>query len=337
VPDRSPYTTGRIGLLGTLPSQQAMEECDTLLMVGTAFPYIEFYPKPGQAKGVQIHLDPQRIGLRFPVDVGLVGDSRRSLQRLLPMLERQTERRFLERAQSRMKDWWHLMEEQGTRREKPMKPQVVAWELGQRLASNAIISSDSGTIATWAARQIPIQTGQMFSLSGTLATMANGLPDMIAAQLAYPDRQCVGFVGDGGMSMLMAEFSTAVHYKLPIKIIVIKNNVLGMIRWEQMVMLGNPEYGVDLEPIDFGAFARACGGTRFTVEEPAKCGRTLDQALNTPGPVFVEAIVDPDEPPMPPKVTVDQAAKFAKALLRGEPNREKISLTVVSDKVRELV
>jgi pyruvate dehydrogenase (quinone) len=337
VPDYSPYTTGGVGMLGTLPSQQALEECDTLLMVGTSFPYLEFYPKPDQAKGVQIDLDPQRIGLRFPVDVGLVGDSHRTLQLLLPLLKRSDNRQFLEQAQSRMKDWWHLMEERGTRRDKPMKPQVVAWELGKRLANNAIIASDSGTIATWAARQIPIQVGQMFSLSGTLATMANGLPYTIAAQVAYPDRQCVGFVGDGGFSMLMAEFSTAVKYKLPIKMFVIKNNVLGMIRWEQMVMLGNPEYGVELQPIDFAAFAQACGGTGFTIEDPAECGPIIDQALRTAGPVVVQALVDPYEPPMPPKVTVDQATKFAKALLRGEPNREKIALTVASDKVRELV
>jgi pyruvate dehydrogenase (quinone)/pyruvate oxidase len=243
----------------------------------------------------------------------------------------------LEQAQSRMKDWWHLMEEQGTRRDKPMKPQVVAWELGKRLADNAIISSDSGTIATWAARQIPIKAGQMFSLSGTLATMANGLPYTIGAQIAYPDRQCIGFVGDGGFSMLMAEFSTAVKYKLPIKVFVIKNNVLGMIRWEQMVMLGNPEYGVTLQSIDFAAFAHACGGTGFTIEDPGDCGHIIDQALRTPGPVVVEAVVDPFEPPLPPKITMDQATKFAKALARGEPNREKIVLTVASDKVRELV
>ena len=218
-----------------------------------------------------------------------------------------------------------------------MKPQMVAWELGKRLSANAIISSDSGTIATWFARQIPARRGQMHSLSGTLATMANGLAYTIAAQIAYPDRQCVAFVGDGGFTMLMGEFATAVKYKLPIKVVIIKNNTLGQIKWEQMVFLGNPEYGCELHPIDFAAYARACGGIGFTIEEPAECGRVLDQALTTPGPAVVEAVVDPFEPPMPPKISADQAAKFAESLARGTPNRGKIALTVLSDKVRELV
>jgi pyruvate dehydrogenase (quinone)/pyruvate oxidase len=337
VPDDSPYTTGSVGLLGTKPSQDALEQCDTLCMVGTSFPYIEFYPKPGQARAVQIDLDPVRIGLRYPVEVGLVGDSRRTLRRLLPLLRRKADRGFLESAQAGMKEWWRLMEERGTRPDKPMKPQVVAWELGKRLSRTAIVSSDSGTIATWFARQIPAKRGQMYSLSGTLATMANGLPYTIAAQIAYPDRQCVAFVGDGGFSMLMAEFATAVKYELPIKVVVIKNNTLGQIKWEQMVFLGNPEYGCELHPIDFVAFARACGGTGFRVEDPAECGPVLDRALSLRGPVVVEAVVDPFEPPMPPKVTLKQAAKFAQSLARGEPDRGKIALTVLEDKVRELV
>jgi pyruvate dehydrogenase (quinone) len=337
VPDHSPYTTGGIGLLGTAPSQEALEECDTLLIVGSSFPYIEFYPRPGQARAVQIEVDPMRVGLRYPVEVGLVGDSRRTLEALLPLLERKKERSFLERAQKGMRDWLKLMEERGTRDDKPMKPEVVAHELGKRLRDDAIIASDSGTIATWSARHIPIKGQQMYSLSGNLATMANGFPYAIAAQIAYPDRQCVAFVGDGGFSMLMAEFATCVKYKLPVKVVIIKNNTLGQIKWEQMVFLGNPEYGVDLQPIDFAAFARACGGAGFTVEDPAECGPVLDQALKTPGPVIIEAVVDPFEPPMPPKVTLEQAANFAKSLARGEPCREKIALTVLSDTVRELV
>ncbi|MGH6887215.1 MAG: thiamine pyrophosphate-dependent enzyme, partial [Geminicoccales bacterium] len=337
VPDRSPYTTGPIGLLGTRPSQEALEECDTLLMVGTSFPYIEYYPKPDQARGVQIELDPMRIGLRFPVEVGLVGDSRRTLEALLPMLERKRDRSFLERAQKGMKDWWALMEERGTRRDSPMKPQVVAWELGQRLRDDAIVSCDSGTIATWWARQILSRRGQMHSLSGNLATMANGFPYAIAAQVAYPDRQCVAFVGDGGFSMLMAEFAQCVKYQLPVKVVIIKNNTLGQIKWEQMVFLGNPEYGCELHPIDFAAFAQACGGAGFTITDAERCGEVLDQALASPGPVIVQAVVDPFEPPLPAKITVEQAAMFAKSLLRGQPNRDRIALTVLGDRVRELV
>ena len=337
VPDDSPYTTGSIGLLGTKPSQEALDECDTLLMVGTSFPYIEFFPKPGQARGIQIDVNPTRIGLRYPVEIGLVGDSQLTLKRLIPFLRRNEDRSFLKKAQDGMREWWKLMEERGTRNDKPMKPQVVAWELGKRLASDAIVSADSGTIATWFARQIPAKRGQKFSLSGNLATMANGLPYTIAAQIAYPERQCVGFVGDGGFSMLMAEFSTAVKYRLPIKIIVIKNNTLGQIKWEQIVFLGNPEFGCDLLPIDFAAFARACGGTGFTIENPADCGRVLDEALATPGPVVVEAVVDPLTPPMPAKVTLDQATKFVESLARGEPDRSKIARTILSDKIRELI
>jgi pyruvate dehydrogenase (quinone) len=167
--------------------------------------------------------------------------------------------------------------------------------------------------------------------------MANGLPYAIAAQIAYPDRPCIAFVGDGGFAMLMAEFATCVKYDLPVKVVVIKNNTLGQIKWEQMVFLGNPEYGCDLHPIDFAAFARACGGMGFTIAEPAACGTILGEALSTPGPVVVEAVVDPFEPPMPPKVTLEQAAKFAQSLARGEPNRDQIALTVLTDKVRELL
>ena len=337
VPDDSPYTTGTIGLLGTRPSQEAMESCDTLLMVGTSFPYLEFLPKPGDAKGIQIELDPKRIGLRFPVDVGLVGDSRRVLRELLPRLKRKESRSFLEKAQKGMEDWRKVMKERATRRDVPMKPQVIAHELGQRLSDNAIVSCDSGTIATWWARHIPVKAGQMHSLSGNLASMANGLPYTIAAQIAYPNRQCVAFVGDGGFSMLMAEFATAVKYKLPIKVVIVKNGTLGQIKWEQMVFLGNPEFGVDLHPIDFAAVARACGGEGFTTEDPADCGRVVEQFLKVPGAAILQAVVDPLEPPLPAKVTADQALKFAESLVRGEPNRTKIALTAISDKVRELV
>lgn len=337
VPDDSPYTTGAIGLLGTKASQEALEGCDTLLIAGSSFPYIEFYPPPGQARSVQIDIDPSRISLRYPIEVGVVADCKKALEALLPLLNRKRDGDFLKTAQKEMKKWYELMEERGTRRDKPMKPQVVAWELGKRLDKDAIVSSDSGTIATWFARQILAKQGQKYSLSGTLATMANGLPYTIAAQIAYPDRQCVGFVGDGGFTMLMGEFATAVKYKLPIKIVIIKNNTLGQIKWEQMVFLGNPEYGCDLNPIDFAEFARACGGSGFRIEDPKDCGRILDEALRTKGPVVIEAVVDPHEPPMPPKVNPDQAKKLAKALAKGTPNRTEIALTIASDKVRELV
>jgi pyruvate dehydrogenase (quinone)/pyruvate oxidase len=214
---------------------------------------------------------------------------------------------------------------------------VVAWELGKRLRDDAIVIADSGTIATWFARHIPARRGQIHTLSGNLATMANGLPYAIGAQIAHPDRQVVALVGDGGFSMLMAEFSTAVKYQLPIKIVIVKNNTLGQIKWEQMVFLGNPEYGVALQPIDFAAFAAACGGTGFSVEDPRECGDVMERALATPGPVVVEALVDALEPPLPGKITAEQATMFAKSLVRGEPNRLTIALTVLGDRVRVVV
>ena len=337
VPDDSPYTTGGIGLLGTRPSQDVMENCDTLLMVGTSFPYIEFLPKPGQARGVQIELDPRRIGLRFPVEVGLVGDSRRVLRELMPRLSPRADKTFLKEAQAGMKDWREAMEKRSSHMDMPMKPQVIAHELGRRLRSDAIVSCDSGTITTWWARHIPAKKGQMHSVSGNLASMACGLPYAIAAQIAYPERQCIAFVGDGGFSMLMAEFVTAVKYQLPIKVVVVKNNTLGQIKWEQMVFLGNPEYGVDLQPIDFAAVAHACGGAGFSVEDPRQCGVVVEEFLNAPGPALLEATVDPFEPPLPAKISAEQALKFAESLARGEPNRKKIALTAISDKVREMV
>jgi pyruvate dehydrogenase (quinone)/pyruvate oxidase len=271
------------------------------------------------------------------VEVGLVGDATATLRLLLPLLQRKDDRAFLGRAQEGMKEWHALMEERGTRRDQPMKPQVVAHELGLRLSPTAIVSCDSGTVATWWARHIPARRGQLYSLSGTLASMANGLPYAIAAQIAYPDRQCVAFVGDGALSMLMAEFATAVKYELPVKVVVIKNNSLGMIKWEQMVFLGNPEYGCELQPIDFVKVAEACGGTGFRVEDPARCGEVLDAALAVPGPVIVEAVVDPYEPPLPARITVEQARKFAEALVRGEPAREKIVRAVLKDRIREMI
>ena len=273
VPDDSQYTTGCIGLLGTRPSQEVMEDCDTLLVVGSSFPYIEYLPKPGQARCVQVEIDPRRVGLRYPVDVSLIGDSRQVLVALLGRLK-QKESRFLDKARESMKKWHALMEEQASNLSKPMKPQVIASELGKRLNDDAIISCDSGTVTTWWARHIPVRKRQMHTVSGNLASMANALPYALAAQLSFPERQCVAFVGDGGFSMLMADFATAVKYRLPIKVVVVRNNTLGQIKWEQMVFLGNPEYGVELQPIDFADIARACGGQWIYSRRPRRlCSR----------------------------------------------------------------
>jgi len=336
VPDDSPYTTGGIGLLGTRPSQDAMESCDTLLIAGSSFPYIEFYPKPGQARGVQIDVDPTRIGLRYPVEVGLLGDAGRTLNALLPQLE-QKRNGLLSDVREGIADWRDLLAERAARDDVPMKPQVLAAELGRQLPDDAIVSADSGTITSWWARYIPARAGQMHSVPGLLASMGCALPYAIAAQLAYPQRTCIAFIGDGGFSMLMADLVTCVKYGLPVKVFIVKNGTLGQIRWEQMTFEGNPEYGCDLQPIDFAAFAQACGATGLHVEDPADCADIVARALEASGPVVVEAVVDPFEPAMPPRVTAEQATNMAQALARGEPYREQIVTTITANRVREMI
>ena len=337
LPDDSPYTTGGIGLLGTRPSQDVIENCDTLIMIGTSYPYIEYLPKPGDAKCIQIDSNAQRIGLRYPADVGLVGDSQKTLQLLLPMLKRNGYRKFLERAQDDMKAWHKAIEKEGTNHTKPMKPQVVGWELGKLTEEDAIIVSDSGTNTTVWARYMPAKRGQMHSCSGNLATMACGLPYAIAAQVAFPERQVIAVVGDGGFTMLMGEIITAVAYKLPIKLVIIKNNTLGQIKWEQMVFEGNPEYQCDLLPIDFVALAKAVGADGVRIDDPEKAGELFAKALAMPGPVIIEAVVDPYTAMLPPKITADQAFKFSESLMRGEPHRMRIALTAASDTVRQII
>lgn len=337
VPDMSPFTTGGVGLLGTTPSQDAMEGCDTLLIVGSTFPYIEFYPKPDAARGVQIDIDPQRIGLRYPVEAGLVGDSAAVLRALMPLLRRNENRKHLETARDGMKDWRALMDERGTREDMPMKPQVVTHELNKLLDDDAIIITDSGTITSWVARHVDMRGDQLFSCSGTLASMACGLPYAIGAATAFPDRQVVAVIGDGSAAMLMGDLVTLKKYGLNVKLIVVKNNTLGQIKWEQMVFLGNPEYVCELEPIDFTRVAEGCGIGAMRIEDPKRCGAQLREAIARPGPCLIEAVVDPHEPPLPPKVKPKQALHFAEALIKGTPNSGKIALTVASDTVRELV
>ncbi|MBD0325425.1 MAG: pyruvate oxidase [Pyrinomonadaceae bacterium] len=336
VPDDHPLTTGGLGLLGTTPSQEAMENADALLIIGSSFPYMEYLPKPDQAKGVQIDDKPDRIGLRFPVEVGLVGDAKPTVAALSRFVERKTDRSFLERAQAGMKEWWELMRTRAMKTDVPIKPQRVAWELSEMAADDAIISTDSGTITTWIARQFKIKGSQKFSCSGTLATMAPGLPYSIAAKIAFPERQSIAFVGDGGFTMLMMEFLTAVKYNLPIVVVIIKNNTLGQIKWEQIVFLGNPEYGCELHNPDFAKYAEACGGLGFTVERPEEIRPALESALSSGKPSIVEVVVDPFEPPMPPKVSVEQALHFAGALAKGQPSGGKIALTLFRDKLSEL-
>lgn len=337
VPDDSPYTTGGLGLLGTAPSQDAMEECDTLLLLGTHFPYLEFYPKPGQARTVQLDLDATHIGLRTPVEVGLLGDCQTVLQALLPLLTRKADRSFLEKAQERMQHWREVLAERGTQEAQPMKPQVIPYVLSPLLNADAIVTCDCGNNTTWAARYLQMQEHTLFSTSGLLATMGAGLPYAIAAAVAYPGRQVVALVGDGGFTMLMGELATAVRYKLPIKVFVFKNNALGQIKWEQIVMEGNPEFGVDLEPIDFAKFAEACGAAGFTISENEQAAGTIRAALAHDGPAVVECLVDANEPAMPGKISTTQAIEFAKALARGERDTSEIIKNVIKNQYREAV
>jgi pyruvate dehydrogenase (quinone) len=337
VPDDSPYTTGGIGLLGTAPSEEALADCDTLLMIGTSYPYIEYLPKSGDCRCIQIDSNAQRIGLRMPVEVGLVGDSKKTIALLLPLLKRNDSRKFLETAQKNMKSWNELIEKEGTSTDMPMKPQVVGWELSKRTKEGAIIVSDSGTNTTVWARYMKAKKGQMHSCSGNLATMACGLPYALAAQIAFPERQVIGVVGDGGFTMLMGEIITAVAYKLPIKLVIIKNNTLGQIKWEQMVFQGNPEYQCDLLPIDFVALARAVGADGVRIDDPTTAGAKFDEALAMPGPVIIECVVDQFTAMLPAKITASQALKFSEALAKGEPNRLRIALTAAKDTVRQIV
>jgi pyruvate dehydrogenase (quinone) len=266
-----------------------------------------------------------------------VGDCATVLRALLPLINKKSDQSFIETCQKRMKSWNDLMEERGRRTDLPMKPQAVTYYLNKLLSPDAIVSADSGTIATWAARYIDIRDSMQFSLSGTLATMANGLPYSIGAAVAYPNRQVVCIVGDGGLTMLMGELATLVKYRLNVKVIVVKNNTLGQIKWEQIVFEGNPEFGVDLQPIDFAGVAMNCGAVGFTIERAEEAEEILRQALAHDGPAVVQAVVDPNEPPMPGNVSTDQFLKFSEALIKGQKDGWKILKTVMKDKIREVV
>ena len=337
LPDMHPNATGGVGLLGTVPSQKALAGCDTLLIVGSSFPYIEFYPEPGKARAVQIDADPARLGLRYPIEVGLAGDARATLAALMPRLQDRGDTTFLNEIQVAIADWRKNLEQQGTSTDRPMKPQVVAYELNRLLADDTIITTDSGTNTSWAARFLDIRGRMMFSVSGNLASMACGLPYANAAALAFPERPVVALVGDGGLSMLMSELATTAKYNLNVKVVVIKNNSLGQIKWEQLAFLGNPEYGCELQPIDFAAVARACGIRGFAVDQAERCADVLAEAFAAPGPALIEATVDPNEPPLPPKATLKQGRNILSALLHGTKDAPAIAEHLAAGTVRQLV
>jgi pyruvate dehydrogenase (quinone)/pyruvate oxidase len=271
-----------------------------------------------------------------PVEVPLVGDSKETLKALLPMLDRKTDRSSLENAQKGMREWREDLAALETPDREPIQPQYVARLIDRYASDDAILSSDSGTIATWAARHFDIRGDRGFMLSGNLATMAPGLPYTIAAQIAHPNRQCIAFVGDGGFAMLMAEFLTAARYGLPIKVVVVNNGELGQILWEQMV-LGYPEFGVRYQKhANFAPWADACGGYARAVEHPGELESAVKEMLARRGPALLDVRVNPDEPPMPPKVTYDQANGFVQSFLKGQPRRVSIASTVFRDKLDQL-
>lgn len=332
VPDDHPLTIGGIGLLGTAAAEDAMESCDTLLMVGTNFPYTKYLPESGSCKVVQIEADPVRAGNRIATDVPMVADARRGLAALVPLLHPHEDRSFLEEHQRAMEKWRKRMSALETIETDPVQPQFLMRTIDRLADDDAILTSDSGTIATWAARHFDIRGDREFYLSGNLASMAPGLPYTIANQWAHPRRQCIAFVGDGGFAMLMAEFDTACRYGLPIKVVINNNAALGQIMWEQLA-LGYPEFGIrfDHRP-DFAPWAEACGGRGVRVDKSAELEGAIAEAFAYPGAALVDVTVNPDEPPMPGRVEYDQAKGFVKAFLQGQPRRATIASTLFRDK-----
>ncbi len=300
LPDDHPLTTGGIGHLGTLPSRQAMAECDTLLILGSTMPWTDYYPSPGQARGVQVDRCPDRIGLRYPVELGLVGDMRATLSALQPLLRRQDDRGFLSRAQDRMRDWNALLRQVENTQPRPrLRPQTVVRAFGELAPDRALFSLDCGANTQFAARHIRLRDGQGWTGSGTLVTMASGLPLAISGAFTHPDRTSLAVVGDGGLAMLMAELSTAVLHRLDLKVLVLNNDSLAEVRFEQRD-IGNPEYGCALGHIDFAAYARAVGAAGFRCATPAEVVPAIRAALATPGPALIDAIVDAEEPAAAP-------------------------------------
>ncbi|MVA37761.1 pyruvate oxidase [Agrobacterium vitis] len=334
--DNDPYTTGGIGILGTAPSQAIMEQCDAVLIVGSTFPYIEYYPKPDSARGVQIDSDPQRIGLRFPVEAGLVGGAKETLRLLNSRLTRKTDRSFLEQTQSAMADWRSKMAMMENNESAPLKPAAVVRAFGRRIAQDSVLVADSGQNTELAARHIDLDIGNQFAVSGAFASMASGLPYGIAAGIAEPERPIYAVVGDGGLGMQLGEFSTAVRNNLQLKLLVICNGMLNQIAWEQMMFLGNPQFACELAPIDFAKAAEAMGGRGFTIRQFEEIESVLDEAFSCEGPVIIQALVDRYVPMMPPKMPNDCARNFQKALPET-PGRDAIEANVEQPPLREMM
>jgi pyruvate dehydrogenase (quinone) len=328
LPDALPFVTGSIGLLGTKPSYDLMMDCDTLLMIGTSFPYSEFLPKEGQARGVQIDLDGRMLGIRFPTEVNLVGDAADTLKLLIPYLERKTDRSWREAVEKSVADWWKVLESRAMSDALPINPQRVFWELSSRLPDNCILSADSGSVANWFARDLKMRSGMMASLSGNLATMGPGIPYAVAAKFCFPERPVIALVGDGAMQMNgINELITVAKYwrewcSPQLIVLILHNNDLNQVTWELRAMTGDPKFEASQDVLDFpyAQYAESLGLKGIRVDRPDDLGRAWDQALAADCPCVVEAITDPDVPPLPPHMSLAHATKFASSLIKGDPN-----------------
>lgn len=343
LPDDLPYVTGSIGLLGTKPSWDLMMDCDTLFMVGSSFPYSEFLPDEGQAKGVQIDIDNRMVSLRYPMDVSLIGDSKETLKALIPLIKYKQDRSWREEIEKGVKEWWQVIEAKAMNDAKPINPQRVFWELSPRLPDNCIITSDSGSSANWFARNLKIREGMKASLSGTLATMCPGVPYTIAAKFAYPDRVAIALVGDGAMQMLGNNglITISKYWKRwsdpRLIIMVLHNNDLNQVTWEQRVMTGNPEFvgSQELPDFPYARYAELLGLKGIRVEDPDRIASAWDDALSADRPVILEAIVDPDVPTIPPHITFDQMIKFSKTVVKGDARERGIITQTFKDVLEE--
>ena len=339
--DDAPGVTGAIGLLGTKPSWTLMNECDTLLMIGSSFPYSEFLPKPGQARGIQIDIDGRVLSMRYPMEVNLVGDSAETLRALFPLIERKTDRRWRERLDGQIADWNTVVERRAMTSADPINPQRVFFELSSRLPDRAILSCDSGSVANWYARDVRMRTGMMGTLSGTLATMGSAVPYAIAAKFAYPDRPAIALAGDGAMQMNgINELITIAKYAKEwtdprLVVLVLNNRDLNLVTWEERAMSGDPKFPDSQELPDFGyaRFAESLGLVGIRVERAEDLGSAWDRALAADRPAVVEAVVDPNVPPLPPHISWEQAKSFASSILRGDAN----ALGFIKQTIKEAV
>ncbi len=337
LPDDLPYVTGCIGLLGTRPSWNLMQDCDTLLMIGTTFPYSEFLPKDGQARAVQIDLSPRNVSMRYPTEVNLIGDSAATLEGLMPMLSRKTDRSWRENIEADVAEWWRELEDKAMEPADPINPQRIFWELSPRLPDNTILCGDCGSHTNWYARDIRMRRGMMGSLSGKLATMGSGIPYAIAAKMAYPDRPVLAMVGDGAMQMNgNAELITVKQYwkqwKSPCFVVmVLANHDLNQVTWEQRALAGDPKFPAAQCVEDFGyaRYADMLGFKGIRIADPNDIAEAWVQAFAADRPVLIEFIADPDVPPLPPHISFDQARAFATTLFKGDPDNGGMLLQTV--------